>query len=243
MNGSLSFGHEGIHSNKQAEGVQNWGAAPELITLVNKGHIKTVQASVSENCLVGDPAKQYAMASHVINWTRSTTTSTQEKAGYVKIPGNKIPRQGKLLLANGLIIGKLNYLLTIYGGTQEKYLQKLQVIQNNTDCFITGAVRRTSTLSLMKSVNWLTIKDMVAYHTLIAGWKVIKLSTPHHLVAKFKIHQDNTVSTDIPRLMNTTLTLRYRILECTGAYGPLLLAPAKGLGGPLGPLTCGGNLF
>ena len=28
-----------------------------------------------------------------------------------------------------------------------------------------------------------------------------------------------------------------------GTYGPLLIAPAEGLGGPLGPLTCGGNLF
>ena len=32
-------------------------------------------------------------------------------------------------------------------------------------------------------------------------------------------------------------------LEGTGAYGPLLLAPVEGLGGPLGPLKCGGNLF
>ena len=32
-------------------------------------------------------------------------------------------------------------------------------------------------------------------------------------------------------------------LEGTGAYGALLLAPAESLGGPLGPLTCGGNLF
>ena len=32
-------------------------------------------------------------------------------------------------------------------------------------------------------------------------------------------------------------------LEGTGAYGPLLLAPVEGFGSPLGPLTCGGNLF
>ena len=32
-------------------------------------------------------------------------------------------------------------------------------------------------------------------------------------------------------------------LEGTGAYGPLLLAPAEGLGGPSGPLVCGGIYF
>ena len=33
------------------------------------------------------------------------------------------------------------------------------------------------------------------------------------------------------------------VLEGTGAYGPLLLAPAEGLGGPSGPLSCGGIYF
>ena len=32
-------------------------------------------------------------------------------------------------------------------------------------------------------------------------------------------------------------------LEVMGAYGPLLLAPAEGLVGPSGPLTCGGIYF
>ena len=32
-------------------------------------------------------------------------------------------------------------------------------------------------------------------------------------------------------------------LEGTGAYGPLLLAPAEGLGGPSGPLLCVGIYF
>ena len=36
---------------------------------------------------------------------------------------------------------------------------------------------------------------------------------------------------------------KYKILEGMGAYGPLLLAPAEGLGGPSGPLPCWGNLF
>ena len=33
------------------------------------------------------------------------------------------------------------------------------------------------------------------------------------------------------------------VLEGTGAYGPLLLAPAESLGGPSGSLPSGGNLF
>ena len=38
-------------------------------------------------------------------------------------------------------------------------------------------------------------------------------------------------------------SLNIEVLEGTGAYGPLLLAPAEGLGGPSGPRTCGGIYF
>ena len=38
-------------------------------------------------------------------------------------------------------------------------------------------------------------------------------------------------------------TLVGHTVEGMGAYGPLLLDSAEGLGGPLGPLTCGGDLF
>ena len=36
---------------------------------------------------------------------------------------------------------------------------------------------------------------------------------------------------------------KYWRLEGMGAYSPLLIAPVEGLGGPLGPLPSGGNLF
>ena len=77
----------------------------------------------------------------------------RKKLGILKDLRKNIPRKSKLLLENGFIIGKLNFLLPIYGGyglraalevlcfgqfywktkpiygsTQNKYLDKLQVI-------------------------------------------------------------------------------------------------------------------
>ena len=44
--------------------------------------------------------------------------------------------------------------------------------------------------------------------------------------------------------IHASLTVtKYCKLEGTGAYGPVLLAPVEGLGGPSGPLTCGGIYF
>ena len=48
----------------------------------------------------------------------------------------------------------------------------------------------------------------------------------------------------LKKLLQTGAFLhRYKILEGMGAYGPLLLAPAEGLGGPSGPLICGEIYF
>ena len=89
-----------------------------------------------------------------------------------------IPREDKKLLVNGIILGKLNYLIVPYGGTQEKYVKKIQVLCNNAIRFITGASRRTSTIDLVNSVGWLTAKEMISYYTLVAAWKIVWQSTP-----------------------------------------------------------------
>ena len=98
--------------------------------------------------------------------------------GHSKFVGRNIPREGKFLLVNGIILCKLNYLLTLYGGTQDKYLNRLQVLCNNTIRFVMGAERRVKTLELVKSVNWLTVKEMIRFHTLIMAWKLVRMGAP-----------------------------------------------------------------
>ena len=68
-------------------------------------------------------------------------------------------------------------------------------------------------MNLIRSVNWLSIKELVFYHTMIMAWKVIKLQTPVDLASKITINQDNTVQTHRPRLINTIMRLRWRICQ------------------------------
>ena len=67
--------------------------------------------------------------------------SRRKKLGILKYLGRNILKSSKLLLANDLILGKINYLLPLYGGTPTKYLDKIQVILNNTVWFITGPTK------------------------------------------------------------------------------------------------------
>ena len=137
----------------------------------------------------------------------------RRKLGILRHIARNIPQTGKQLLANGLILGKINYLISIYGGTQTKYLNKIQVIMNKTARFVTGGKQREHTMELMKSINWLTIRELVKYHTTIMAWKLVYLKSPRHMTENIHINQDNTLTTTTPRLQNTKLGLRWRMVN------------------------------
>ena len=167
-----------------------------LITLNEQGDIKEVQES--STCL-------WVVLQGDLQWKAQMETGEdailpilRKKLGALKYVGKNIPRAGKLLLANGIILGKLNYLLTLYRGPQEKYLRKLQVICNNTIRFVTGAGERTLTLELVNSVNWLTVKEMIRFQTLVMGWKLFRMGAPRKLAEKFTVNEDWTVVTKTP---------------------------------------------
>ena len=68
-------------------------------------------------------------------------------------------------------------------------------------------------MELAISVNWLTVKELLRCHTLIMGWKIVKMGAPATLEEKFVINPDGTIDTKTPRLQNTELGTRWRMLR------------------------------
>ena len=102
-------------------------------------------------------------------------------------------------------------MLVLYGGTHEKYIMKLQAICNNTIRFVTGAGRRMKTKELAELVNWMTVKEMVKYQTLVAAWKVVVARSPENMATKITVNYDRTMNTKAPRLQNTRRGIRIRM--------------------------------
>ena len=189
------------------------GAPPYLVTLTDQGDIKVISPKESSVCLGGTLQKDLQWKEMIETGEEAILPQLRKKLGALKFVGKNIPRNGRLLLANGIILGKLNYLLVLYGGTQVKYLRKLQVLCNDTIRFVTGAGRRTSTLDLVKRVNWLTVVEMVQYQTLIAAWKVAWKDIPGNMARNFTRNEDLTLNTSIPRLHNSRKALRWRTYQ------------------------------
>ena len=97
----------------------------------------------------------------------------KSRLGAIKYCCKKLPEGSRRLLATGLVISKLVYLLPVYGGTCKKYLDKLQVVLNNTARFVTGIGKRVKKVTLINATGWLVI-----YHSVLQMWRVTRLKVP-----------------------------------------------------------------
>ena len=186
---------------------------PELMTRDNQGNEKLVVVSRNEKCLGGNLQDSMQWQAQLETGQDALIPALRQRLGSLKYLAGNIPRKCKILLINGLIQGKINYLLPLYGGTQEKYKRKIQAIMNNAIRWATGGGKRTKTLELAKSVNWLTLDEMTKLHTLTFTWKIVNLRKPRHLYDNINLEAGNNLTTTIPRLQNSESSLRWRMCK------------------------------
>ena len=143
--------------------------------------------------------------------TKPLLNELRKRLGGLKHLGRQIPRKGRQILANGMIQSKLTYMIAVWGGTHRKYLDKLQRLQNNTARFVINGGQRWKSEKLLNECGWLSVREMVNYHSNLVLWKVLHHQTPRQLREKFHLTEDWKVSTSLPRLQVTSTYWRWRV--------------------------------
>ena len=88
----------------------------------------------------------------------------------------------KLMVANGIIVSKVCYLIQLWGGTEGYLLNSLQVqLDRAARLVTTGLSCFTSTKKLMDTCGWLTVKQRVMYQTTIIVHKTFMTNKPYYL--------------------------------------------------------------
>ena len=82
------------------------------------------------------------------------------------------------MVANGIFVSKLCYLIQLWGGADGYLLARLQVLQNRAARAVTGKSWFTPTGRLLKDCKWLSVRQLVFYQTVVSG-------KPDHLSKKF----------------------------------------------------------
>ena len=116
-------------------------------------------------------------------------------------------------LAEGLILSKVNYCISLWGTTTAGIMKQLQVLQNDVVRTVFGVGRRRfqEITPLFKKLKWLKLTETLQYHDVISLNSIIKHHTPQDLAEKFRPvvrHSHNTRSASQLYLRNPETTSR-----------------------------------
>ena len=98
----------------------------------------------------------------------------------------------RLMIANGVVMSKMVYLITLWGGAQQYLLKALQVQQLTAARAVCGFFSHGwSRRKLPSRVGWLSVRQLIQFHTILQAHKTIRSGQPRPLF--------NSISTDHPR--------------------------------------------
>ena len=147
---------------------------------------------------------------HLETGTKAVLPDIRKKLGSLKHLGTQIPFHSRKLLAEGLLISKLQYLISQWGGANQTLLTAAQRTQNKIARWVTGGNKRTRVRKLLTECGWLSIREQIDYHTTTQLWKVFNFGKPETISQKIHLDDENTASTSTPRLQFTSSGFRWR---------------------------------
>ena len=139
------------------------GEPPTLETIDEKGNPKIISTNKEALLLGGTFHESTSWKAHIETGDEAILPKLRKKLGMLKFISRGMDKKSKLLLANAYIISRIIYLLPLWGGTSQKYLNKVQVVLNNTARWVTGHGRRSKSEKLMSECKWLNLKNLLNY--------------------------------------------------------------------------------
>ena len=121
---------------------------------------------------------------HIRDHENSMSNILSRKINALRIISATAPFKIRKMIAEGIIISNILYIITVYGGCSEYLLTLLQVIQNNAARCVTRLKGRTKVSELLLQCGWLSVRQMVYYHTVLQVFKIKKEKKPEYLFNK-----------------------------------------------------------
>ena len=169
--------------------------------IVDKGECKVLGATLQSNM---------SWAIHLVRGKHALLPTLKKQLGALQHLGKKVPLRCRKLIATGLILSKMTYLIPLWGSSTKNYMRKAQAVWNKTARWTTGLNRRTRTKELMVQNNWLTVQEMVRYHSTVLMWKTIYNRKPRHIFNKLDIDENYKIDQNESRLQFTRRGYRHR---------------------------------
>ena len=89
--------------------------------------------------------------------------------------------RNRKMVANGLFMSYLTYLIPLYGGCPEYLLSALQILQNRAARLATKSSWYTASAQMLQHLGWLSVRQMIVFHSLVLVFKTRMNQKPVYL--------------------------------------------------------------
>ena len=103
----------------------------------------------------------------------------------------------------GMFNSVLVYCLPLFGGCDVGQLRDIQILQNKAAQIVCNAPPRAHRAAMYDALGWMTVRQLVVYHSLLMVFKIRKSGEPEYLARK--LEYDNRLPNII--IPNTGLSL------------------------------------
>ena len=125
---------------------------------------------------------------HLLDNKSSLIKQLNQRLNGVILVSKRASFSTRLMLANGVYLSKLVYLIQVWGGTQEYLIRALQVTQNKAMKAVTRMSWFTPTGVLLRKCNWLSVRQLIHYHTMLTMHKTVTNQSPVYIYDKVNTH-------------------------------------------------------
>ena len=180
---------------------------------------KIVKSSRTEKLLGCQIQDDLKWSEYIRNNESSLLKSLSIKLNALKIISKVADFKTRKTIANGIIMRRLSYMITVWSSCSKDLMDSLQVVQNRAARIVTRRKWDTSTAENLQEIGWLSVNQMAKYYTILQLHQVIEDKTPRSIASMFNWDYSYTtrqaVSNKIkpigtPRLQQSHESFRWR---------------------------------
>ena len=146
-----------------------------------------ITPSSSERLLGAEVHQDMKWASHILTGHDSLVKSLIRRTSALKKIQNIASFQTRKMIGTGIFMSKLIYLMPLWGGCEDYLVKALQVVQNKAARSITRLSIYTPTKMLLKTCQWISVRQLLVYHSLVMLQKTLKIKLPAYLDSRITL--------------------------------------------------------
>ena len=139
----------------------------------------TIKPSQTEKLLGGQLHQSLQWNHHLRDHKQSLMKQLTSRINGLKRVCGSASFRTKLMVANGIVMSKLMYLIVVWGGAQQYLLSALQVQQLTAARAVCGfGSWGWSKKRLLDRTGWLSIRQLIFFHTVLQTYKINRTKVP-----------------------------------------------------------------